>query len=85
MRMAPDVAFTTETLTSSVSMSSALPIPVDALSVAVLPIRFAASPVNTSVIAPVVAVTLMALLVVVIWASATFVPASSVTVPLPVE
>ena len=85
---APLVLFVATSVPIVVSRSPApiAPIPVAAASVAVpLVVRLAVSANVMSVIAPPVAVTLMALEVVVISPSATFVAASSVTFPLPVE
>ncbi len=69
----------------SVLMSLAEPIPASATNVAVPEVvRLAVSAAVVSEMAPAVAVTLIALLVVLIWPSTTLVPAARFTLPLPV-
>ena len=70
------------------SAPASLPMPVAAWRSTSLPTRFSfpePSAAVTSLIAPAVAVTLMALLVVVMWPSLTWVAASNVTFPVPAE
>ena len=90
MTMSPLVLFVATSVPIVVSMSPAplAPIPVAAVRVTVPVVEILAVSTTApviSVIAPPVAVTLIAREVFVIWPSKTFVPASNVTAPLPVE
>ena len=84
-RTIPPVPVVASTFETAMSMSSATPTPVAALNATPDAVMLAVSKAVMSVMLPPVAVTLTVLDVVVIWPSTTFVAASSVTSPLPVE